>query len=55
MGKLVRLRHFHYFKGPLRCSYNNNNNNEAPSFQDDQGPPQQAVLKAISGKIVSKE
>ncbi|OIV97479.1 hypothetical protein TanjilG_11003 [Lupinus angustifolius] len=47
--KPLSLRHFHYTKGPLRCSHNNNdNNNETPSFQDDQGPPQEAVLKAIS-------
>ncbi|KAE9607974.1 hypothetical protein Lal_00003606 [Lupinus albus] len=52
--KPIRSRKFHYTKGPLRCSYNNNNNNnnnnnETPSFQDDQeAPPQEAVLKAIS-------
>ncbi|CAL0320404.1 unnamed protein product [Lupinus luteus] len=47
-AKPVKLRHFHYTKGPLRCSYNSNNNDETPSFQDEQGPPQEAVLKAIS-------
>ncbi|XP_061338729.1 uncharacterized protein LOC133285504 [Gastrolobium bilobum] len=42
--KTVRARPFHRAKGgALRCSYN-----ETTSFQDDQGPPQEAVLKAIS-------
>ncbi|KAJ1382063.1 YbeD-like domain superfamily [Sesbania bispinosa] len=44
--KTVNVRPFHCARGgggALRCS-----NNETPSFQDDQGPPQEAVLKAIS-------
>ncbi|RDY11858.1 hypothetical protein CR513_03437 [Mucuna pruriens] len=42
--KTVRAGPFHRAKGvTLRCSHN-----ETPSFQDDQGPPQEAVLKAIS-------
>ncbi|KAE9587828.1 hypothetical protein Lal_00022061 [Lupinus albus] len=45
-SKTIRVRHFHYYKGPLLCAYNNND--ETASFHDDQGPPQQAVLKAIS-------
>ncbi|CAL0328019.1 unnamed protein product [Lupinus luteus] len=45
-SKTIRLRQFHYPK-PLLCSYHNSND-ETASFHDDQGPPQQAVLKAIS-------
>ncbi|KAK7280871.1 hypothetical protein RIF29_08416 [Crotalaria pallida] len=48
--KSVRSRQFHYSKGaPLRCSYNNDETPSSHSHsQDDQGPPQEAVLKAIS-------
>lgn len=43
--RTVNARPFHRGNGgALRCSHN-----ETPSFQDDQGPPQEAVLKAISG------
>lgn len=43
--KTIRARPFHRGGGGvLRCSHN-----DKPSFQDDQGPPQEAVLKAISG------
>lgn len=43
--RTVRASRFHYAKGALRCSYNNDT---PSSSQDDQGPPQEAVLKAIS-------
>ncbi|TKY47770.1 hypothetical protein E2542_SST29831 [Spatholobus suberectus] len=43
--KNVRAGPFRRARGvTLRCS----SHNESPSFQDDQGPPQEAVLKAIS-------
>lgn len=43
--KTVKVRPFHRGNGGvLRCSHN-----DTPSFHDDQGPPQEAVLKAISG------
>ncbi|GAU16652.1 hypothetical protein TSUD_326020 [Trifolium subterraneum] len=42
--KTIKARPFHRGSGSvLRCSHN-----DKPSFQDDQGPPQEAVLKAIS-------
>ncbi|KAE8023702.1 hypothetical protein FH972_009373 [Carpinus fangiana] len=42
--RTLRARDFHSAKRtPLYCSHN-----ETPSSQDDQGPPQEAVLKAIS-------
>ncbi|KAJ7945556.1 Phosphoribosylformylglycinamidine synthase [Quillaja saponaria] len=44
--RTVRAREFHFAKRALSCSYN-----ESPSSsssEDDQGPPQEAVLKAIS-------
>lgn len=41
----LRARDFHTVKRTqLYCSHD-----ETPSSQDDQGPPQEAVLKAISG------
>jgi hypothetical protein len=43
--KTIKARPFHRSSGSvLRCSHN-----DKPSFHDDQGPPQEAVLKAISG------
>ncbi|KAK7319038.1 hypothetical protein RJT34_03747 [Clitoria ternatea] len=39
----IRSRPFHSPKSPLFCSHN-----ETPSSHDDQDPPQDAVLKAIS-------
>lgn len=43
--KTIKARPFHRGGGGvLRCSHN-----DKPSFHDDQGPPQEAVLKAISG------
>ncbi|CAL5203679.1 unnamed protein product [Lathyrus oleraceus] len=42
--KTIKARPFHRGGGGvLRCSHN-----DKPSFHDDQGPPQEAVLKAIS-------
>lgn len=46
----IRARDFQSAKRAICCSYN-----ETPSSsfsQDDQGPPQEAVLKAISGELL---
>lgn len=43
--RTIKARPFHLGKGVLRCS---RNDTPSSSFHDDQGPPQEAVLKAIS-------
>lgn len=46
--RTVRARDFHFAKrARLNCSHNENPSSS--SSQDEQGPPQEAVLKAISG------
>ncbi|KAI4336577.1 hypothetical protein L6164_015089 [Bauhinia variegata] len=44
--RTVRYRRFHFAKRALTCSYSEQLSSS--SSQDDQGPPQEAVLKAIS-------
>ncbi|AES72028.1 putative YbeD-like domain-containing protein [Medicago truncatula] len=43
--RTIKARPFHRGNGVLRCS---RNDTPSSSFHDDQGPPQEAVLKAIS-------
>ncbi|KAI4343394.1 hypothetical protein L6164_010747 [Bauhinia variegata] len=44
--RTVRAARFHFAKRALSCSYNEQPSSS--SSQDDQGPPQEAVLRAIS-------
>ncbi|KAL5075936.1 hypothetical protein RYX36_014920 [Vicia faba] len=49
--RTIKARPFHGGGGGvIRCSHN-----DKPSFHDDQGPPQEAVLKAISGGSLQLE
>lgn len=47
--RTIKARPFHRGNGVLRCS---RNDTPSSSFHDDQGPPQEAVLKAISGNSI---
>lgn len=47
----VRVRVFHRAVAPLKCSHGEIG--PPPQPQDDQGPPQEAILKAISGESLS--
>ncbi|KAE8698969.1 Oxidoreductase, 2OG-Fe(II) oxygenase family protein [Hibiscus syriacus] len=50
LSSVVRVRDFHFWKRTPKLNYSNNETSSSSSEEDDleQGPPQEAVLKAIS-------